>query len=161
MKTALRGNAVAWVCACVLAAGFASPVFSAEKSAYEGEWTTQAPALSLKITAKDASFTINGKTYTDPTPEYFYGQLETAPFLYLQAEEPSGNPADAQNQHRLYLIIGENANGNEMKPSLHGYYDLAHLAKGQTGNVTSESWPIQMERAGNAPVVQVSPVKGG
>lgn len=92
-----------------------------DKNAYAGEW--HSPDFSLNITPQAAQFTIDGKTYTDTTPEYFYGQLATSPFLYLQ---------DAQQEHRLYLILDEDSNHQQ---SLRGYHDYA-----------SVSYPLEITR---------------
>lgn len=161
MKSAQRIKSVQWACVCLLAA-LSTSVLAVDKGVYDGEWSAQSPALSLKITAQDARFTIDGKTYTDPTPEYFYGQLATFPFLYLHADEASSDPAYQQNEHRLYLIIGENGKDakGEAKLSLRGYYDAAKIKADHHGTVESESYPIEMERVGNAPTLQVPPVKG-
>jgi hypothetical protein len=140
----------------------ATTAFAVDKGVYEGEWATQSPAVTLKITGQKASFAIDGKTYTDPTPEYFYGQLATFPFLYLHADEKSSDSAYAQNEHRFYLIIGENGKDakGEAKLGLRGYYDFSRVRKDHHGTVESESYPIQMERVGNVPILQVPPVKG-
>lgn len=161
MKSAPRIKSVTLACACLLAA-LSIPAVAVDKGVYDGEWATQSPALSLTITPQDARFTIDGKTYTDPTPEYFYGQLATFPFLYLHADEASSDPAYAQNEHRLYLIIGENNSSTPTDPrfSLRGYYDYAKVRSDHHGTVESQSYPIQMERVGAAPGVQVPPVKG-
>jgi hypothetical protein len=161
MKTAQRSTTVRWACATILAM-LATTAFAVDKGVYEGEWITQSPALALKITGQEAQFTIDGKTYTDPTPEYFYGQLATYPFLYLHTDETSSDPAYAQNEHRFYLIIGEDGKDakGEVKLGLRGYYDFSRVRKDHHGTVESESYPIQMERVGNVPILQVPPVKG-
>lgn len=157
MKSCTWNQSIRWVAACLLTTQLISPAHAVDKGVYEGEWGTNAPALSLKITGQDASFTVDGKTYNDPTPEYFYGQQGVFPFLYLQADEPSSDPAYAQDEHRLYLIIGETG---EDALSLRGYYDHSRIRKDHHGTVESESHPIQMERTGNAPGIQVPPAKG-
>lgn len=119
MKKEQRFKSVALACACLLTAALSPVAFAADKSAYGGEW--HSPDLSLNITPQAAQFTIDGKTYTDTTPEYFYGQLATSPFLYLQASE-----------HRLYLILDEDNHHNQ---SLRGYHDYA-----------SESYPLEITR---------------
>ena len=135
MKLEQRFNPVAWAYACLLIAAIGgSPAFAVEKTAYDGEWNTPDPNLSLKITPQAASFTIDGKTYTDPTPEYFNGQLATAPFLYLQAADAT----DKQRQHRLYLMVNDAG-------SVSGYYDDANA-----------SHPIQLSKANTAPQVSVN-----
>ena len=108
-------KSVALVCACLLTASLSPLAFAADKTAYGGEW--HSPDLSLTITPQSAQFTIDGKTYTDTTPEYFYGQLATAPFLYLQ---------DPQQEHRLYLIIDEDNNHNQSLRGYHDYADVSH-----------------------------------
>lgn len=114
MKLEQRFKPVRWVCACLLAtAAFSPPLLAVDKGMYDGEWRSQSPALSLKITPQDAHFTIDGKTYTDTTPEYFNGQLATAPFLYLQADD-----ATDKQRHRLYLMVSDAS-------KLNGYYDYA------------------------------------
>ena len=159
MKMEQRFKPVAWACACLLATAttLSTPAIAVDKGVYDGEWRSQDPALSLKITAQDAQFTINGKTYTDPTPEFFYGQLATYPFLYLKADEASTDPAYAQQEHRFYLIIGEDSNQTQ---SLRGYYDYAKIRADHYGTVDSQSYPIQMARVGAAPGIQVPPPKG-
>ncbi|OQX13559.1 MAG: hypothetical protein BWK73_11845 [Thiothrix lacustris] len=121
MKTEQRFTPVALACACLLTASLSPSAFAADKSAYAGAW--QSPDFSLTITPQSAQFTIDGKTYTDTTPEYFYGQLATSPFLYLQ---------DAQQEHRLYLILDEDSQHNQ---SLRGYHDYA-----------SVSYPLEITR---------------
>lgn len=157
MKSHTWSRSRGWAAACLLTTQLVSPAFAVDKGIYQGEWSTNSPALSLKITGQDASFTVDGKTYNDPTPEYFYGQQGVYPFLYLQADEASSDPAYAQNEHRFYLIIGETAEDNL---SLRGYYDYSRIRKDHHGTVESTSYPIQMERIGNAPTLQVPPVKG-
>jgi len=158
MKALQRIKSAGLACTCLLAT-FTAAAWAGDKGIYEGEWATQSPALSLKITAQGASFTIDGKTYTDPAPEYFYGKLATAPFLYLRATEPSNNPAYAQNEHRLYLILGEDTASTQGKPKLNlrGYYDFAKLGAHSSNTVESESYPIEMQRVGE----QTTTVKKG
>jgi uncharacterized protein with LGFP repeats len=159
MKLEQRFKPVTWACACLLitAATLNTPVAAVDKGIYDGEWRSQSPDISLKITPQDARFTINGKTYTDSTPEFFYGQLATYPFLYLHADEASSDPAYAQNEHRLYLIMGEDDNHTQ---SLRGYYDDAKIRADHYGTVESQSYPIDMARVGSAPDIQVPPPKG-
>jgi hypothetical protein len=135
MKLEQRFNPVAGACACLLTAmAIASPAFALEKTAYDGEWSSPDPNVSLKITPQAASFTIDGKTYTDTTPEYFYGQLATAPFLYLQAD----NATAKQPQPRLYLMVDEAGHAS-------GYYDDA-----------AQSHPIQLSKADTTPQVSIN-----
>ncbi len=121
MKKEQRLTSVALTCACLLTASLSPLALAADKNAYAGEW--HSPDFSLNITPQAAQFTIDGKTYTDTTPEYFYGQLATSPFLYLQ---------DAQQEHRLYLILDEDSNHQQ---SLRGYHDYA-----------SVSYPLEITR---------------
>ncbi|MBO0614650.1 MAG: hypothetical protein RL122_2714 [Pseudomonadota bacterium] len=135
MKLEQRFNPAAWAYTCVLTAAIGgNPAFAVEKTAYDGAWSTPDPNISLKITPQAASFTIDGKTYTDTTPEYFNGQLATAPFLYLQADDA----IDKQRQHRLYLMVNDAG-------SISGYYDDANA-----------SHPIQLSKANTAPQVSVN-----
>lgn len=157
MKSHTWSQSMRWVVACLFATQLVSPAFAVDKGVYQGEWSTNAPSLSLKITGQDASFMVDGKTYTDPTPEYFYGQQGIYPFLYLQADEAANDPAYEQNEHRLYLIIGETSTD---ALSLRGYYDYSRIRKDHHGTVENTSYPIQMERIGDAPNVQVPPIKG-
>lgn len=157
MKMHAWSRSILRAAVCLSLAQLASPAFAVDKGVYEGAWSTNSPALSLSITGQDATFTVDGKTFTDPTPEYFYGQQAVFPFLYLQADEASSDPAYEQNEHRFYLIIGETGD-NSM--SLRGYYDYSRIRKDHHGTVESESYPIQMERTGNSPGIQIPPVKG-
>lgn len=166
MKTARRLTTVRWARATWVAmfatAAFTTPALAVDKGVYEGEWAIQNPAMTLKITGQDARFTVDGKTYTDSTPEYFYGQLATFPFLYLEADEKSNDLNYTQNEHRFYLIIGEDGKDakGEAKLGLRGYYDFSRIRNDHHGTVESQSYPLQMERVGNAPTVQIPPVKG-
>lgn len=120
-----------------------------DKGVYEGQWRATFPAISLKIGSTSASFTLNQKTYTDPSPQYFYGQLAPFPFLYLYVQEPSKERKYAFYEHRLYLIMGEE---NKMLPNasgtlkLRGYYDLARVQRGGNGLVENQTYPILFER---------------
>ncbi len=160
MKFTPLRSAAGWAFACLLGMSATTPAQAVDKGVYAGEWVSQEPAITLKINDHSASFTVNGKTYTDNTPEYFYGQLATYPFLYLQANEPASDPRHVQNEHRLYLIIGEEDSGNgQTRLGLRGYYDFSQVGKDEHGTVDSESIPIQMEQAKAAPAPQVPPVK--
>lgn len=134
MKKEQRFKAVVRVCSYLLTTTIlSSTAFAEETAAYDGEWSTLSPNLSLKITPQAASFTLEGKTYTATSPSYLNGQLNTSPFLYL---------ADAQQQHRFYLMISE-AGGNTAK--LNGYYDNAE-----------QSLPIQLTKMDAAPQVSAT-----
>lgn len=160
MKSAPLRSAAGWAFACLLGISANTPAFAVDKGVYQGEWISQNPAITLKIGDHSASFTVNGKTYTDDTPEYFYGQLATYPFLYLQADEPASDPKHVQNEHRLYLIIGEeNADNGQTRLNLRGYYDFSQIGKDEHGTVDSESTPIQMEQTQAVPAPQVPPTK--
>ena len=123
--------------------------YAVDKGVYEGQWRATFPTISLNISATNARFTIDKKTYTDHSPQYFYGQLATFPFLYLYVQEPSTNRKYAFYEHRLYLIMGEE---NKMLPNasgtlkLRGYYDLARVQRGGNGLVENQTYPILLER---------------
>lgn len=157
MKIRTWSQSIGRVAVCLCLTQLVSPAFAVDKSVYEGTWNTNSPTLSLTITNQGANFQVDGKTFTDSTPEYFYGQQGIFPFLYLQADETSNDPAYEQNEHRFYLIIGETGDN---KLSLRGYYDYSRIRKDHHGTVESESYPIQMERVGNPPGIQIPPVKG-
>ena len=89
MKLEQRFNPAAWAYTCVLTAAIGgNPAFAVEKTAYDGAWSTPDPNISLKITPQAASFTIDGKTYTDTTPEYFNALRQQ---VRVKAGEPIGS----------------------------------------------------------------------
>lgn len=120
-----------------------------DKGVYEGEWRAIFPAINLTIGTTGAHFTINKRTYTDSSPQYFYGQLAPFPFLYLYTQEPSANPQYAFYEHRLYLIMGEenkSPTDTAGQLKLRGYYDIARIQRGGHGLVENQTYPILFER---------------
>lgn len=135
MKT-LKPLVSVLACSCLLS-GFATSVSAFDSVAYTGVWKNTSPALTLEIGAFSADITLNGETYTDDTLQFVPSQLNSAPFLYLNAQNRSG-----QQEYRFYLMTSADAQSN---PRLNGYYDQVSL-DAEGNKLATQSFPLNMEQ---------------
>lgn len=124
-------------CACLLI-GVTTPASAFDSAAYNGVWTNQNPALTLKIDADHADIAIDGKTQPKVMLQYLQSQLPTAPFLYVDASDEPG-----KQDHRFFLMV--NADEQD-QPRLNGYYERVTL--GTNGEKTAdEPIPLSLQRS--------------
>lgn len=122
---------------CMVIIGIASPAFAVDSSAYTGIWTSQTPALTLKIDTNRAEINVAGKTHTDTSLQYTQNQIPGSPFLYLDTREDSGKQA-----HQFYLMV---SNDDQNQPRLNGYYD--HVTLNEAGEkLATESFPLHLQQ---------------
>lgn len=133
--TRLLSKLAGALCACTL---LNAPLFATETNTYAGVWTSQSPALTLKITDDRAEISLDGKTLIEEKLQYAQNVLPTAPFLSINAQE-----TEQHLSHRFYLMRSENSAN---QPQLNGYYERITLNPNGE-KIAKESFPVALQLA--------------